>query len=158
MRTKELLIPSRYFWSPPPTSSGTIRWTMDLTQPLPSIHDSISDVSAVRTATTFQWQQVIELGYIESSDGDGANVDDEAPVCFHCGKGASDGDKSCKKLLKCARCHVASYWWEVHILVMKKIILSEIFQNKISCQLPRMSDNQLEGRRGNDWAQIFVRR
>ena len=84
-----------------------------MTHSIPSVPDSISDVSAVRTATTFQWQQVIELGYIESADGDGANVENEEAVCFHCGKMATGvAGATLTKLLKCSRCQVASYWCE----------------------------------------------
>jgi len=82
------------------------------TQPLPSVPDSISDVSAARTAATFQWSQVIELGYVESADGDGANVENEEAVCFNCGmKACNDVDAvNSSRLLQCSRCQVASYW------------------------------------------------
>jgi hypothetical protein len=82
------------------------------TQPLSSVPDSISDVNAARTSTTFQWNQVIELGYVESADGDGANVENEEAVCFNCGKKAcNDVDAvNSSRLLQCSRCQVASYW------------------------------------------------
>ena len=52
------------------------------------------------TPSVVKWTQVVELGY--SDDGSTRN---SACVCFHCGKNPGDEEK----LLKCARCTVASY-------------------------------------------------
>lgn len=76
-------------------------------KPMSNVPASVADVSAAKTQTKFRWKKVIELGYIESEAGNAANVENEEPVCFHCGKIANESESS--KLSKCARCQVASY-------------------------------------------------
>ena len=77
-------------------------------KPISNVPASVADVSAAKAQTKFRWKKVIELGYIESEAGNAANVENEEPVCFHCGKIANESESS--KLSKCARCQVASYW------------------------------------------------
>eukprot|EP00578_Thalassiosira_sp_NH16_P013931 CAMPEP_0181124788 /NCGR_PEP_ID=MMETSP1071-20121207/26678_1 /TAXON_ID=35127 /ORGANISM="Thalassiosira sp., Strain NH16" /LENGTH=306 /DNA_ID=CAMNT_0023210137 /DNA_START=136 /DNA_END=1057 /DNA_ORIENTATION=- len=74
-------------------------------KPMSNVPASVADVSAAKTQTKFRWKKVIELGYIESEAGNAANVENEEPVCFHCGKIANESESS--KLSKCARCQVA---------------------------------------------------
>ncbi|KAL7526404.1 hypothetical protein ACHAXR_001471 [Thalassiosira sp. AJA248-18] len=76
-------------------------------QPTPTVPESVADVNGIKSQ--FRWNQVIELGYEESSDGgnNATNVENEEAVCFHCGKVAEQAESS--KLSKCAKCQVASY-------------------------------------------------
>lgn len=77
-------------------------------QPIPNVPDSVADATAARSPTPFRWSQVVELGYVEDSGGDNvASLENEKPVCFHCGKVPNETESS--KLSKCARCQVASY-------------------------------------------------
>ena len=76
---------------------------------LPNVPDSISDVTASKAPTQFRWTKVMELGYVESGGvGTAMDIELEEPICFHCGKDASEAESS--KLSKCARCQIASYW------------------------------------------------
>lgn len=78
-------------------------------RPTPIVPDSVADVTAAKSSATFRWKQVIELGYEESSANNNAtDVENEEAVCFHCGKVAEEAES--KKLSKCAKCQVASYW------------------------------------------------
>lgn len=66
---------------------------------------AVADAKAAK-APEFQWLQVMELGYAEDATrGNVAALENQAPVCFHCGKEAAAD----AKLSKCARCQVASY-------------------------------------------------
>lgn len=69
----------------------------------PNIPPSVSDVNASTSTAKFRWIQVVELGYIEESEGlIGKDTGGDAAVCFHCGAAAGGG--------KCSKCQVASYW------------------------------------------------
>lgn len=86
----------------------TTSCTNEPNQPIPNVLDSVADVTAAKSPTAFRWSQVIELGYVEDSGGGNvASIDNDDPVCFHCGKAANEVESS--KLSKCSRCQVASY-------------------------------------------------
>ena len=75
-------------------------------QPLPTVPDSVADVNAA--TATFRWSKTVELGYEEGAGDATSAVENEEPVCFHCGKVAEEAES--KKLSKCAKCGVGSYW------------------------------------------------
>lgn len=77
-------------------------------QPIPNVPDTVADVNAAKAPAKFRWSQVIELGYEEGSGGAANDVENQEPVCFRCGKTAEEAES--KKLSKCAKCQVASYW------------------------------------------------
>ena len=100
-------------------------------KPIPDVPASVADANAAKAPTQFQWKKVIELGYVEDTDGGGcaANVEDGEQICFHCGKAANEAESS--KLSKCARCQVASYWYDT-LLFIRNIIIFVAFVNSYS--------------------------
>ena len=83
--------------------------TTNTDEPQIAVPTAISDVAATKTPTQFRWTQTLELGYVEQ--GPASDVESLSPICFHCGKESTNADgEEEKKLSKCARCQVASYW------------------------------------------------